>query len=142
MPNLATVTLIGHLGRDPEIRWLPDGSAVCNFSIATSEKAKDQEYTTWWRINVWGKQAESCEQYLSKGRAVCVQGRVGMRPYIDREGNERSSLEVNAQSVVFLGGREPGDSDANHAEAGRGFSTDKQGRVVSPPMDDDSGIPF
>lgn len=127
MPNLATVTLIGHLGRDPEIRWLPDGSA------ATSEKAKDQEYTTWWRINVWGKQAESCEQYLSKGRAVCVQGRVGMRPYTDREGNERSSLEVNAQSVVFLGGREHGDNDA---------STDKQGRVISPEMSDDSSVPF
>lgn len=141
MPNLATVTLIGHLGRDPEIRYLPDGSGVCNFSIATSEKNRDQEYTTWWRINVWGRQAESCNQYLSKGRPVCVQGRVGMRSYTDRDGNERQTLEVHAQSVTFLGSRDSDSGDESEASQSRqSFTTDATGRVKSPPLDDE--IPF
>lgn len=140
MPNLATVTIIGHLGRDPEIRYMPDGSAVCNFSVATSEKSRDQEFTTWWKVNVWGKQAESCNQYLSKGRAVCVQGRVGMRSYTDANGQERQSLEVNAQQVVFLGSRD--DGDKAESKPRESFTTDASGRVQSPPMDEDSGIPF
>lgn len=142
MPNLATVTIIGHLGRDPEIRYMPDGSAVCNFSVATSEKSRDQEYTTWWRVNVWGKQAESCEQYLSKGRAVCVQGRVGMRSYTDKDGVERQSLEVNAQQVVFLGGRDnDGESSKpkDELDSARQYQERKTQRAQD---DDDSSIPF
>lgn len=140
MPNYARVTLVGHLGRDPELRWMPDGSAVCNFSLATSEKSRDQEYTTWWKINVWGKQAEACAEYLSKGRPVLVEGRVGTRSYTDRDGNERTSLEVQAGQVQFLGSRNDGDSKSDEP-SGRGFSTDKNGRVVSPPMDE-SEVPF
>lgn len=140
MPNLATITIIGHLGRDPEIRYLPDGSAVCNFSVATSEKNRDQEFTTWWRVNVWGKQAEPCGEYLAKGRAVCVQGRVGERSYTDANGQERRSLEVNAQQVVFLGGRD--DGDRSEPKPRESFTTDASGRVKSPALSDDSEIPF
>lgn len=141
MPNLATVTIIGHLGRDPEIRYMPDGSAVCNFSVATSEKSRDQEYTTWWRVNVWGKQAESCKQYLSKGRAVCVQGRVGMRSYTDNGGVERQSLEVNAQQVVFLGGRDNDGESSRPKDELEGAQRHAE-RKAQRAQDDDSSIPF
>ncbi len=113
------VTLVGNLGRDPELRYTANGSAVCNLSVATNEVWNDssgeqRKRTTWWRVAVWGKQAESCSEYLSKGRPVLVEGRIRS----DENGNPRvfergdgtwgSSFEITAQTVRFLPGRGDG----------------------------------
>lgn len=101
--------LVGNLGRDPEVRFTQEGRAVAKFSIATSDvwtdqDGKRQERTEWHNILVWGKQAESCGQYLSKGRQVFVQGNIRSRSYEDKTGNTRYITEIVAQRVQFLGG--------------------------------------
>ncbi len=102
------VILVGRLGQNPEIRYTPSGAAVANFSIATSESWLDkagqkQERAEWHRIVVWGKQAESCGQYLAKGKQVYVEGRLQTRQWQDKEGQAKSTTEVHAQTVQFLG---------------------------------------
>jgi len=102
--------LIGNLGRDPELRHTQSGQPVCNFSVATSESwnRKDgsgrEERTEWHRIVVWGRTAEMCAQYLSKGRTVYIEGRLQTREWENREGQKQRSTEVVAQTVQFLGG--------------------------------------
>ena len=103
------VILIGNLGKDPEVRFTQTGSAVANFSIATSEQWNDrdgtrQERTEWHNIVVWGKQAETCGQYLAKGRQVYVEGSIRTRSYDDKSGNKRYITEIVAQRIRFLGG--------------------------------------
>lgn len=103
--------LIGNLGKDPEMKYLPDGKAVTTFNIATSHKYGDKEETSWWRITVWGKQAESCSQYLSKGSRALVEGRLkadasGNPTVFKRnDGSYGSSFEVIAENVRFLSAR-------------------------------------
>ena len=109
MSSLNRVTLIGHLGADPELRYTATGTAVANFRIATSETWSDadgkrQERTEWHRIVVWGKTAESCGEFLSKGRCVCVEGRLQTRSWTDRDGQSRATTEIVATNVTFLGG--------------------------------------
>jgi single-strand DNA-binding protein len=115
MASFNKITIVGHLGKDPEIRYLTDGTAVCNFSVATTEKRKDrsgemQENTLWFRVSVWGKQADAANQYLSKGRQVYIEGRLSQQEYTDKDGNRRTTLEVRATDVQFLGSR--GDEGA------------------------------
>lgn len=111
------VIIAGYLGRDPEIRYLPDGQAVANFSIATSRRWTDQsgqprEETIWWRVSAFGKTAENCKQYLAKGRAALVEGRMrpdengNPRTWTGQDGVVRASYEVTADTVRFLGRRE------------------------------------
>jgi single-strand DNA-binding protein len=100
---------IGNLGRDPEVKFTPSGQAVANFSIAINERWKDkdgaaQERTEWVRIVVWGKQAESCGQYLSKGRQVAVTGRLQTRDY-EKDGVKHYITEIVASHVEFIGGK-------------------------------------
>lgn len=156
MASFNKITLVGHLGRDPELRYTPQGTAVCKLSLATTEKRKDaqgesQEHTTWFRITVWGRQAELCEQYLAKGRQAYVEGRLSIQEYTDKDGNARLSPEVNATDVQFLGGKGDGEREqtAQQAQssqqrpsqpAQQGFRTGAGGRVQSPPEDDE--IPF
>ena len=117
------IVLVGNLGRDPEMRYTPDGTPVTSFSVATSRKytgsdgqMKDQ--TLWFRISVWGKQAETCNQYLSKGRMVLVEGEMtgdetgSPRVWTGQDGKPRASFEVRAQTVRFLGRREGGEASA------------------------------
>jgi single-strand DNA-binding protein len=104
------ITIVGYLGRDPELRYTPQGTAVCNFSVATTEKRKNaggdqEEYTTWFRVAAWGRQAELAAEYLAKGRQVYVEGRLRLEQYTDRDGNPRTSAEVNASDIQFLGQR-------------------------------------
>ncbi len=113
MAGVNKAILIGNLGRDPELKYTQSGQAVVNFSIATSENWTDksgekQERTEWHRIVAWGKTGELCAQYLSKGRTVYVEGRIQTREWEDREGQKRTTTEINAQTVTFIGGR--GDS--------------------------------
>lgn len=110
--SLNKVMLIGRLGNDPEVRYTSGGGAVANFSLATNDSWTDksgqkQERTEWHRIVVWGKTAELCGQYLSKGRQAYIEGRLQTREWTDKEGQKRYTTEVVAQTVQFLGG--PGD---------------------------------
>jgi single-strand DNA-binding protein len=103
------VTLIGNLGRDPEVRFTPSGRAVAKFPIATSEAWTDasgerQERTEWHNIVVWAKQAEACGQYLTKGRQVYIEGAIRTRQYDDKEHVRRYVTEIVAERVQFLGG--------------------------------------
>jgi single-strand DNA-binding protein len=107
------ITIVGYLGRDPELRYTPQGTALCKLSVATTERRKNasgepEEHTTWFRIAVWGRQAELANEYLSKGRQVYIEGRLRLEEYTDREGNPRISPEVNATDIQFL--RSRGDS--------------------------------
>jgi single-strand DNA-binding protein len=104
------ITIVGYLGRDPELRYTPQGTAVCNFSVATTEKRKNargeqEEHTIWFRVAAWGRQAELAAEYLAKGRQVYVEGRLRLEQYTDRDGNPRTSAEVNASDIQFLGQR-------------------------------------
>lgn len=110
------VIIVGNLGRDPEMRYTPDGQPVTNFSVATNRRWTDaqgqlQEETTWFRVSVFGRQAEACAQYLSKGRQVLVEGRLrpdpqtgGPRIWTRSDGTAGASYEVIARQVKFLGG--------------------------------------
>jgi single-strand DNA-binding protein len=104
------LVIVGRLGRDPESRYTPQGTAVTSFSVATDRSWTDQsgqkqERTTWFRVSVWGKQAESCNQYLAKGRMVLVEGEINEpQVYQRRDGEWAASLDVRASNVRFLGG--------------------------------------
>jgi single-strand DNA-binding protein len=110
MASVNRVILIGNLGRDPEVRYLPSGDAVANFSIATTEKWKDkngemQEQTEWHRIAFFGRQAEICGEYLRKGSSVYVEGRLQTRKWTDKDGNERQTTEIRGDRMQMLGSR-------------------------------------
>lgn len=102
--------VIGHLGRDPEMRYTPDGTPVTTFSVATSRRrttpdGQQTEKTTWFRVTAWRKLAETCNQYLSKGRLVLVIGEIDVSTWSDKStGEARASLELTARDVRFLGG--------------------------------------
>jgi single-strand DNA-binding protein len=103
---------VGHLGKDPELRYTQSGQAVCGFSVAVTERWSDRntneqkEKTTWYNVSVWGTQAETCNTYLKKGRLVMVIGTVEARAYTDKSGQPAASLDLRARDVRFLGGRE------------------------------------
>ena len=102
------VILVGRLGQEPELRYTSTGVAVCNLSVATSEYWTDksgqkQEKTEWHRVVVWSKQAEQCNQYLTKGRQVYVEGQLQTRSWEDADNKKRYTTEVNARTVQFLG---------------------------------------
>lgn len=105
------VIILGRLGQDPELKYTPSGAAVCNFSLATSESWNDkatgqkQERTEWHRVVVWGKLAELCNQYLSKGRQAFVEGKLQTRSWEDKDGNKRYTTEIAASTVQFIGGQ-------------------------------------
>jgi single-strand DNA-binding protein len=112
--SINKVILIGRLGQDPELKYMPSGMAICNFSLATSESWKDknsgqkQEKTEWHRVVVWAKQAEFCQQYLAKGRQVYIEGKLQTRTWDDKSGGKRSTTEIVAQTVQFIGGNAGG----------------------------------
>lgn len=104
------ITLVGNLGRDPELRYTPQGTPVCSFTLATNERRKDragenQDVTTWFRVTLWGRQAETASQYLSKGRPVYIEGRLRVEEWTDKDGKQRHTLEVHATDMQFIGGR-------------------------------------
>ncbi len=142
------VIVVGNLGRDPELRYTPQGTAVCSFSVATSEKRRDkagefQELTTWFRVTLWGKQAEVASKYLVKGKPVYVEGRLRVEEYTDRDGKSRYSLELNASDMQFISG---GQNESHHADSNseNDFSqaNDFQSNTDSPAAPNDEDIPF
>ena len=136
------ITLIGNLGRDPEMRYTPSGVPVTNFSIAVSRSwtgndGQRQEKTVWFRVSAWQRQAETCNQYLTKGQRVLVVGEME-EPYLwtDQGGNARASLQVRARNVQFLSSR--AESEALAAGAGQGGGMD-DGAGQGGGMDDGAG---
>ena len=138
MASLNKVTLIGNLGQDPEVRFTGSGKAVANFSIATTEKWDGGEKTEWHKVVVWGKQAESCKEYLSKGRQIYVEGRLQTRQWEDKTGNKRYTTEVIAQRVLFLGGRAGAGADTE--DSAPSFAPQQKDGTPGFAVDDD--IPF
>jgi len=148
MASINKVILIGNLGRDPELRYTQNGQPVANFSLATSENWMDKtsgekvEKTEWHRVVVWGRTAEHCSQYLSKGRSVYIEGRLQTRDWEDKEGQKRSTTEINALTVQFLGGpkgQAGGESDSNAGQSSGGGSLG--GGSGAPPAAGDD-VPF
>lgn len=120
MGSVNKAILVGNLGRDAELRYTPGGAALANLSVATTEVWNDrsgqrQEKTEWHRVVVWGKQAETLQEFLLKGRQVYVEGRLQTRKWDDRDGNTRYTTEVRADRVVLLGRRD-GDSGSRSPE--------------------------
>jgi single-strand DNA-binding protein len=126
------IIIVGNLGRDPELRYTPQGTPVCSFTLATNERRKDktgemQDQTTWFRITLWGRQAETASQYLTKGRPVYIEGRLRVEEWTDRDGKARYTLEVHATDMQFIGsgggggmaggmGSAAGRSEESHAD--------------------------
>jgi len=111
MASLNRVQIIGNVGTEPEMRFSPNGDAVVNFSVATNEKFGENEHTEWFRVVAWKKLAETCNQYLSKGRQVYVEGRLQTRKWEDNDGNTRYNTDLIANRVLFLGKREDNPQD-------------------------------
>ena len=135
------VTLVGRLGKDPEVRHLENGAVVASFSVATSERYKDregnrQEKTEWHNISAWRYLAEFSEKYLNKGTLVYIDGKLKTRSWEDKEGNKRTTTEIVAQTVQFLGGR--GGAEGGNPPMDRNSSPDSSGGSggVGPPPSD------
>ncbi len=137
------IILVGNLGRDPELRYTPQGTPVCSFSMATNERRKDrngemQDQTTWFRVTLWGRQAETASQYLQKGRSVYIEGRLRVEDWTDRDGKPRQSLEVTATDMQFIGSR----SDEPMAERAAASAVSSQSGPQEPAELTDEDIPF
>src|SRR5215204_2784889 len=134
------IIICGNLGRDPELRSTAQGTPVCSFSLATNEKRKDknvemQDHTTWFRITLWNRQAETASQYLQKGRQVYIEGRLRVEEYVDRDGKPRHSLEVHATEMQFIGSR--GDEAPHERAASAGASPSPGGGDSQPDLSDE-----
>jgi single-strand DNA-binding protein len=113
--NINRVVMTGNLTRDPELRNLPSGMAVCSLRIACNTRRKDGsgnwvDKPNYFDVTVWGAQGENCAQYLAKGRPVAIDGRLEWREWDDKDGNKRQSVDIIADSVQFLGSREGGEN--------------------------------
>lgn len=134
MASVNKVILVGNLGRDPEVRYLPSGDAVANIALATSSKYKNKagemvEETEWHRVSFFGRQAEIVGEYLKKGRSVYIEGRLKTRKYTDKDGVEKYATDIIASEMQMLGSREGGGGGGDDGDGGGGYS----GRSSRPP---------
>jgi len=137
------IIIVGNLGRDPEMRYTPDGTPVTTFSVATNRRwnnpdGSQEEETTWFRVTAWKRQAETCNQYLKKGRLALIEGQLkpdpatgGPRIWTGNDGTTRAQYEITALTVKFLGGR--GEAPAAEAPGGA---------LEEPPAETEEEIPF
>jgi single-strand DNA-binding protein len=154
--SLNKVLLLGNIGRDPELRYTGSGKAVATFTLATSQRwrdqdGNDQERTEWHRVVAWGRLGEICGEYLSKGKQIFIEGRIQSRDWEDKDGNKRTTVEVIANDMIMLGGpshSQSRDSDEDAArqpairtrsEEGPSKKTDEDKSYPPPPEDE---IPF
>ena len=136
------VILVGNLGNDPEVRYMPNGDAVCNLTIATSESWKDkqgqqQERTEWHRLTMYRKLGEIAGEYLKKGSQIYVEGKLQTRKWQDQQGNDKYTTEVICDQMQMLGGRD----NNQQAPAQQSAQQPQQQKSVEPDFDDD-GLPF
>ena len=148
MASVNKVILIGNLGRDPEIRYLPSGDAIANLRVATTDTWKDkngdkQEATEWHTVVFFGKQAEVCGQYLKKGSQIYVEGSLRTRKWQDKEGNDRYSTEVRGDRMQMLGSRGGGGATADYEAPPAAAGGGSQAKPAGGGFDDlDDDIPF
>lgn len=153
MASVNKVILVGNLGADPETRYMPNGDAVANIRLATTESWKDKatgekrEATEWHRVVFYRKLAEIVGQYLKKGSSVYVEGRIRTRKWQDKEGQERYTTEIEANEMQMLGGRQSAASSGGEAEYGGSMPSSAPSRGApakkAPSFDDmDDDIPF
>lgn len=136
----ALIIVDGHLGRDPELRYTPQGGAVCDFTIGTNYNKKDksgvyQKVALWYKITLWGKMAENAAKHLAKGRHVLIHGTLGTEEWTDRDGKDRYTLCINATGCVYLGGGQNNGSDG-------GQQSDYVGDYSGEPATDYTGEPL
>lgn len=147
MRGVNKVIIVGTLGQDPEVKFMPSGGAVCNISAATNESWKDkntgekQERTEWHRIVMFNRLAEIAGEYLTKGSQVYIEGRLQTRKWQDKEGNDRWSTEIVANNLQMLGGGNRNGGSGNSRDAGAA-SQAAQTPPSEPPADFDDDIPF
>jgi len=145
MANINRVVLVGNLTRDPELRHTPSGMAVCSLRIAVNTRRKDStgqwtEKPNYFDVTVWGNQGESCAQYLAKGRPVALDGRLEWREWDAQDGTKRQAVEIIADNVQFLGGR---DGNAAGGEGGNQFvPAGASGSADADFQGSDDDIPF
>jgi len=146
------ITIIGNLGRDPELRYTPQGDAVCDFPVAVNDRKRDksgefQDVTTWFKVTFWRKQAENASKFLTKGRQVYVEGRLQVEEWTDRDGNNRQTLAIQGSELQFIGERS-GDERSVNSASENDFADNSRDQKAdnlnnassSAPTDDD--IPF
>jgi single-strand DNA-binding protein len=138
--GLNKVMIIGHLGRDPEMRYTPSGRPVTTFSVATSRSwntsdGEKRSETEWFNVVAWGSLAEICKQYLSKGQQVYIEGRLQTRRWEDDSGNRRSSVEIVSKEMVMLGDRKK-KTDQNND------SFDDDGTFEADDLNEEDEFPF
>lgn len=150
MASVNKVILVGNIGKDPETRYAPNGDAICNTTVATTDSWKDKatgekkEMTEWHRVSFFGKLAEIAGQYLRKGSAVYVEGSLRTRKWQDKDGNDRYTTEIRADRMQMLGGKPEGSApDREHAKAKQDGYAPQTAQQASGfgDMDDDT-IPF
>jgi single-strand DNA-binding protein len=144
------IVIVGNIGKTPEIKYTPQGKAVCSFSVAVTEGI-DKEHTEWFSVEVWEKTAEAVSKYCDKGSPVLVEGRLKTRKWTDKDGNARYSTDLKATRVEFLGRsgdaqgprnqpQAPQQNNASRSQYGSG--TGGGGGYQEPPFDDSDSIPF
>lgn len=146
------INIVGRLGRDPESKFDANGNAITNFSVACNNR---DDSTTWYRVTAFGRLGEICNEYLTKGKQVFISGAFAIRTYTDKDGNERQSYDVNANSMQMLGSRNDTQQEADDAPAQpqrparpappAGVRESSAARVAKNrpvPVDEDSSLPF
>ena len=151
MGTVNKVIIVGNMGRDAEVRYTPGGAAVATLSLATTDVWNDkagqrQEKTEWHRVVVWGKQAETLAEYLTKGRQIYVEGRLQTRQWDDKDGNKRYTTEIRSDRIVLLGGRGGGAAEGGGGGGDYGSprptSSGGGGPAPGPPELTEDDIPF
>ena len=154
MSSVNKAILVGNLGKDPEVRYLPSGEQICNITLATSERYKDKasgeykENTEWHMVVFFGKLAEICGQYLQKGNKIYVDGRIRTNKWQDKEGNERYTTEIIGSEMKMLSGkddsgrREAPEAPGTMAEADKKKAATASAKTGSPFDDMDDDVPF
>ena len=142
------IIVIGNVGRDPEMRYTPNGQAITSFSVASNRRyrtadGEQREETEWFNVSAFGRLSEICNQYLTRGQQVYVEGRLRGRSYTDRDGQPRYSLDITANEVQFLGRRGEGEQGGGYGDregygGGRGIANGDG----APPYDETDDLPF
>ena len=150
MASINKVMLIGNLGKDPEIRYMPSGDAIANLTLATTENWKDkagekQEKTEWHRVSMFGRLAEIAGEYLKKGSSIYIEGKLQTRKWQDKEGNDRYTTEIVANEMKMLGSRASGgdtgmDKPASNPTAGANKPSRPSGNSTPAPSSSGSGF--
>lgn len=139
--GLCEATLIGHLGRDPEMKYSGSGLAIANFSVAATVKVKGQDRTEWLKVTAFNKLAEICGQYLTKGKQVYVRGRLQSNEYEKRDGTKGFAMEVVAETVQMIGGKQGADQNDGYRQQPQQHQAEKP--LTTPqPVSGDDDIPF